>query len=182
VDGRTHLREDQHAQTQYDGRYHLKTPWDAERRVAVDVRAPKLNEVLQEDAPCDGPLLHRDQTAADGGCSDLRLVQRNSSRGQTDSDTRDDTTCDEHSTVLHEVGKSVLHLSGTRKKAAYHCSALQDTADNPDPTGDDDDLLTPDLVCKVTDNERADERACGHGGDDCALGVRSRVPELVSIR
>jgi hypothetical protein len=40
------LRENEHPKTQNDGRYHLQAPWNTEGGNAVDIRASKLNEVL----------------------------------------------------------------------------------------------------------------------------------------
>ncbi len=56
--------EDKHADGKYDGRNYLERPWNSERRDAVDVRATELYEILDENTPCNGPLLNGDETAA----------------------------------------------------------------------------------------------------------------------
>ena len=45
-------------------------------------------------------MLKRDETTTDGGCRDLRLVEGNRSRGETDGETRNNTTRAKHTTVL----------------------------------------------------------------------------------
>jgi hypothetical protein len=55
------LGEDEHAGGKYDGRNYLETPWNSERRNAIDVRATELYEILDENTPGDGPLLDRDK-------------------------------------------------------------------------------------------------------------------------
>ena len=57
--------EDQHANGKYDSRNYLESPWNSKRRLAVDVRAAELHEILDEDTPRDRPLLNRDEAAAD---------------------------------------------------------------------------------------------------------------------
>lgn len=47
--------EHSHTETEDDSRNHLQTPWNAEGRDTVDVRAAELDEVLDEDTPSDGP-------------------------------------------------------------------------------------------------------------------------------
>lgn len=46
---------------------------------------------MDEDSPSDRPLLEGDQAAADGGRSDLGLVERNDGGGESDTETGDDT-------------------------------------------------------------------------------------------
>ena len=50
------LREEHHAERENDGGDHLETPWNAEGRDTIDVRAAKLDEVLKEDTPSDRPV------------------------------------------------------------------------------------------------------------------------------
>lgn len=59
--------------------------------------------------------------------------------------------------------------------------ALQDTTEDPDPTGDNDALLAPNLVRQACNDERTDERARGHRRDDRALGVGPWVAERVLV-
>jgi hypothetical protein len=50
------LGEKVHAEGQDDSGDHLETPRNAERRLTIHVRATKLNEVLDENTPCDRPV------------------------------------------------------------------------------------------------------------------------------
>lgn len=49
------LGEEEHADGEDDGGDHLDAPGDTERGVAVDVRAAKLDKVLEKDTPGDRP-------------------------------------------------------------------------------------------------------------------------------
>ena len=70
----------------------METPWDSKRGDAVDIGAAKLDEVLDEDTPSDGPLLHGDETSPNMRSRDLRLIDRDDSGRKADRDTRDDST------------------------------------------------------------------------------------------
>ena len=61
------------------------------------------------------PLLHRDETTTDAGLGDLRLVDGDDGRGDTDGKTRDDTANDEHAAIL--VGREVsVRSMGVRRR------------------------------------------------------------------
>lgn len=92
--------EESHAYREDDGGDHLEGPWDAEGCDAVNIGAAELNEILNEDTPCDGPLLKRDNAATDSRGGDFGLIQGNDGRGETDGDTGNDTSSYEHTAVL----------------------------------------------------------------------------------
>lgn len=94
------LWEPQHPNAKEYRRYNLETPWNAERRGAVDVRTPELNKVLQHDTPGDRPLLHGHKPTMDRGSSDLGLVDGYDTGRETDGNSGDDTTHYQHTTVL----------------------------------------------------------------------------------
>lgn len=94
------LGEEQHARRKDDGRNHLETPRNSERRDTLDVRAAELDKVLDQDTPCDRPLLKRDHAPTDGGCGDFGLVDGDDGGCETNGDTRDDTADNEHAAVL----------------------------------------------------------------------------------
>ena len=89
-----------HTRGENDGWYHLETPRDSKRGYAVDIRAAKLDEVLDEDAPSDGPLLNSDKTSPNMRSCNLRLIDGDDSGCKADRDTRDDSTSGGHTSVL----------------------------------------------------------------------------------
>lgn len=60
------LREHQHPQTQHNSWYHLQTPRNPKRSHTIDIRAPELDEILDQDTPSDAPLLEGHHPTADG--------------------------------------------------------------------------------------------------------------------
>ena len=58
---------------------------------------------------------------------------------------------------------------------------MKDTANDPDPTGENDCLFTAKQVCEFCDCESTDEGTGGHGSDDGALGAGARVTESVLV-
>lgn len=101
--------------------------------------------------------MHGDETTTDTRSSDLGLVEGDRGRSETDGKTRDDTTNAEHTSV--------------------NGGALQNTADNPDPSRQNDGFLAANPVREETDDESSDERARGHGRHDGTLGVRAGIVE-----
>ena len=99
-----------HTRGENDGWYHLETPRDSERGYSVDIGTAELDEVLNEDAPSDGPLLHGDKTSPNMRSRDLRLIDRDDSGRKADRDTRYDSTNDKHTTVL--LGKYHTSCNG----------------------------------------------------------------------
>jgi hypothetical protein len=81
-------------------------------------------------------------TTAAGGRSEFRDVDRDLSGADTDGETIDEATNDEHADVLGGTGN--------------------DGTDNPDGTTDLDSPATTELIRKVTRNESTDERATRH--------------------
>jgi len=159
---------------------HLQTPGNTEGGYAVDVGATKLDEVLDKDTPeksviegqprlkafslpCDSPLLQRNHTPSDVMVRYLRLVQRHARRSKTVGYSRNDSTSNEHSTVL----------GGT----------LEGGTDNPDPSRYHDREPPSQNVCQFGDQESSKEGTCGHGCDNGALSVGSWVAKrpFVSI-
>ena len=67
------------------------------------------------------------------------------------------------------------------KGETYDRSTLKDTANDPDPTGENDSLFTAKQVCEFCDCESTDEGTSGHGSDDGALGAGARVTESVLV-
>ena len=77
--------KEKHAHEENGSRHNLNRPWDAECRCAlVNVIGPTagergsvLDEVLDQDAPCNGPLLQRDHSPTDLlGCLQHTLDRR----------------------------------------------------------------------------------------------------------
>jgi hypothetical protein len=102
------LGEDKHhADRKYDGRNYLQAPWNPEWRDAIHVRATELYEILNEDTPCDRPLLNRDEATADWGCSDFWLIERDNCRCDTHGDAGDNSASDKHPTVLYGGSRCV---------------------------------------------------------------------------
>lgn len=60
----------------------------------------------------------------------------------------------------------------------YLRRALEDTANDPDPTAKDDGPLATEVVGEPGDGESAGEGAGGHGGDDAALLSGARVAKV----
>ena len=59
--------------------------------------------------------------------------------------------------------------------------ALEDTADDPNPAGEDDRPLATEVVGKPGDGESTGEGAGRHGGDDATLLGGARVAKVLVI-
>jgi len=94
------LRENHHSKKKEDGGNHLQTPWDTESSGAVDVGATVRDVEHDHDAPGDGPLLGTDETSTLRRWSDLGDVDWDLSGADTDTETVDDTSDNEHANVL----------------------------------------------------------------------------------
>jgi len=92
--------------------------------------------------PCNGPLLRSYNTTAAGRRSEFGDVDRNLSGADTDRQTVDEATGDEHANVL----------SGAR----------DDGTNDPDGTTDLDSPATTELIREVTRDEGTDEGATRH--------------------
>ena len=68
-----------------------------------------------------------------------------------------------------------------KKGETYDRGTLKDTANDPDPTGENDCLFTAKQVCEFCDCESTDEGTSGHGSDDGALGAGAGVTESVLV-
>jgi len=97
------FREDRHSDTENDSRDHLETPRNSEWSDAVDVWTTELNEVLNENTPCDRPLLQWNHTASDRRRSDFWLVNWDDGTGKTNRYAWYDTAHYEHTTVLKYI-------------------------------------------------------------------------------
>ena len=63
------------------------------------------------------------------------------------------------------------------RRTTYDGSALEDGANNPNPTRDDDRPLAANNVGKLGDSQGPEEGARRHGSDDGTLRRRVRVAE-----
>ena len=63
----------------------------------------------------------------------------------------------------------------------YLGRALEDTANDPDPTAEDDGPLATEVVGEPGDGESAGEGAGGHGGDDATLLGGAGVAEVLIV-
>lgn len=101
------VREEEKAKEEDRSRNNLDTPGDAECRSrlvgvvrsAANLGGAVLDEILNEDTPGNGPLLQRDDAAADLLGRDLGLVDWHNRRGDTDAETCDNTSSTEHANV-----------------------------------------------------------------------------------
>lgn len=96
-----------HHQEEEDGRDHLQAPRDTEGGrgpvipiTSANVGAAIGNVVHDQNAPCDGPLLHANEAASFGWWRNLGNVDGNLSALNADTETVDDSTDDEHANVL----------------------------------------------------------------------------------
>ncbi len=120
----------------------------------LNVGAAPLDGVLDENISSDGPL-EGGEMDTDAGLGDLGLVEGDDGRGDTDGNTRDGAADNEHAAVL--------------------CSGLEDGADDPDSSSDDDCPLATDEIGELGDSKSTDEGAGRHGGHDGPLvGVHRR--------
>lgn len=110
---------------------------------------------LTHDAPGDGPLLHANETAALGRRSNLRDVDRDLRRADTNAEAVDDATDDEHGDVLR-------------------CSS-DNRANDPDDCTEHDGLLAAEAVRDEARAERGEPGAAGHRGGDAALDIGART-------
>lgn len=110
---------------------------------------------LTHDAPGDGPLLHANETAALRRRSDLRDVDRDLRRADTNAEAVDDATDDEHGDVLRRSGDN--------------------RANDPDDCTEHDSLLAAEAVRDEARAERGEPGAAGHRGGDAALDIRARA-------
>lgn len=90
----------------------------------------------------DRPLLGSYNTTAAGGRSEFRDVDRDLSGADTDRETVDEATDDEHADVLSGAG--------------------DDGTNDPDGTTDLNSPATTELIRKVTRDESTDERTTRH--------------------
>ena len=130
-----------------------------------------MDKVLEHDPPSDGPLLDGDKTTTNGGSGDFGLVDGDYGRSEANGHASDDATDDEHATVLRKLIGSMRKEDELRQKDTYDGSTLEDGADYPNKTCEDDRELATDAISEVGDGESADERTSGHGGDDSTLGI-----------
>jgi hypothetical protein len=104
-----------------------------------------------QDTPCDSPLLRADDTSTLGGRSQLGDVDGDLGGADTDRDTVDEATGNQHADVL--------------------CSTRDDGTNDPDGTTDLDGATTTELVGEIARDEGTDEGATGHGSSDAALNI-----------
>jgi hypothetical protein len=102
-----------------------------------------------------GPLLHADKSTTLGRRGDLGDVDRNLSRADTNAETIDDATDDEHGDVLG--------------------SSRDGRANDPDHSADHDGFLATKDVRNVTRAERCEPGAGGHRRGDAALNIGARA-------
>lgn len=121
-----------------------------------------LDEVLDEDAPRDSPLLQRHDSAANVLGRNLRLVHRYYSRADSNGIAAHDTTNAEE---RNAVGRS-----------------LQDSADNPDECSDLDSSAAREAVGQEGRAQSTDERASRHCRGDAALTGARRFAEVPCVR
>lgn len=139
----------------------MDTPRDTEGSIGIDKRTPILDEVLDQNAPSNSPLLERDNTTTNILGRNLGLVDRNHHGSKTDSNTVDDTTDDEHADVDR--------------------GALDDGTDDPDGCCEHDGTFARDIVAEGSCQKGTKKGACGHGGDDTTLEGGRRVVEVVLV-
>ena len=96
-------------------------------------------------------------TTAAGGRSEFRDVDRDLSGADTDRETVDEATDDEHTDVLSGAG--------------------DDGTNDPDGTADLNSPATTELIRKVTRDESTDERATRHTISSQSLKIQGMVLE-----
>lgn len=123
------LGQKEQRNAQEDSGNHLQAPGKPERSVAVDIGTAIANEIHDQDAPCDGPLLKRDDTATLGWWRDLGDVDRYLSRTDTDTETVDNTTDDQH----WNVNSGAAENRANYPKLVKVLAGGQKTSDSQDP-------------------------------------------------
>jgi hypothetical protein len=104
-----------------------------------------------QNTPCDSPLLGSNDTSTLGRRSQLGDVDGNLGRADTDRDTVNEATSNQHADVL--------------------CSTRDDGANDPNGAADLDCATTTELVGEITRDEGTDEGTTGHGSCDATLYV-----------
>lgn len=159
---------------------HLEAPGDAEGSggllwvfgAAANVRRAVLDEVLDQDAPSNGPLLQRDNAATDLLRRDLGLVDRDNSGGDADADAGDRAADDKHGNAVAGALDSgaVLENDGrTGSVGGLH------GPDHPEDAGALDGGAAGIAVGDEGGKEGAEKGSKGHGGSDGALGGGNAV-------
>lgn len=137
-------------------RDHLEGPRGAERGGwAFDKAAPVRYKKHYHDSPGDSPLLHSNETAALGRRSDFRDIDRDLRRADTNTETVDNATNDEHGDVLRRSGDN--------------------RANDPDDCTEHDGFLATKAVRDEARAERGEPGAASHRGGDAALDIRARA-------
>lgn len=156
------LGEEEQGDEQHQARNALDAPGEAEGGRALDAeRAAVRDQVHDEDAPLDGPLLYSNDSAADTAGRELRQVHADLGAGDTDAETGDDAPRDQVADVLRR--------------------ALHRRADHPDDTGDHEGAAAAEVIRQPAGADGADEGARRHGGRDPPLKVRVRTIEIFEV-
>ena len=134
------------------------------RRIPLCKRVVNNNrgEWATHSSPRDGPLLQRNHPSSDVMVRNLGLVQRDTRRGKADRHSRNNSTGNEHSTVLR--------------------GRLEGGTDNPNPGRGHDSEPSSHDVCQLGDQESSKEGACGHGRDNGTLGIGSWITKCPFVR
>lgn len=156
------LREEEEHAEQDSARDTLDAPCNAERSRAFDATdAAVRDEVHDEDAPFDGPLLDTDNASTCLCRGQLSEVDQTLRTRDTNGNATDDTSSNEMTDVLSR--------------------ALQYGTDDPDECGDLNGTLATYSVTHPASNESTNERASGHGGRDASLFGRARFVEVSAV-
>lgn len=144
-----------------EARNTLNTPRDPEGSRATDESAAVADEVHDEHAPLDGPLLYTHDAASDASRGELSKVNTDLGAGDADRETRDQAADDELSDVL----------GGT----------LDGGTDDPYAGCEHEGFAATPAIRDVACGKCSEEGTSGHGGGDAALGVGVWIVEVCEV-
>lgn len=141
----------QHKQTtsQNDGPQHLESNWDAIGAGVIAILGSIINACRCHQTDCDAELVSRDNSSTDLARRDLRHVQ--------DDDGRDETN-----------PKACNQTTGHDQAKSGGCS-LEDDTDNEDTAATDDGGAAAKPICKITSNKGTEEGSRRENGGNQRL-------------
>lgn len=176
-----------HEEEEQEGRDHLETPGDAPVGsgvvgdvVASDEGAAVRNVVHDENTPSNRPLLEANEATTFGRGRNLSNVDSNLSRLDTDTDTIDDATDDEHANVLSSTAEDRTDdpaqlVSNRLTLPNFIVASL------PDDAAEHNRLLATKAIRERTRNQSTNPGTTSHCGDDTTLDESTRTSAAVFI-
>lgn len=141
--------------------YELDSPCCSEGSWTCDEAAAVSDEIHDEDAPFDGPLLDDDDRSSDVFLCDLDEVDGDLRGCNSNADAVDKTASDEHADAV--------------------TGGLEGGADKPEDAGKPDGIASSELVGDRSCHDSADDRSTGKGSSNAALGGAVGIVEVGDV-